>query len=82
MDIDVTYHRWSRRGGGQVVSVLAFLCKIVVEKNKNRQKEAGLVLFLKNWQDWLLGNGCGSVDAVVASNARDPRFKSSPQQIE
>ena len=51
------------RGGGLVVSVLAFysddpssipaevynfFCKIVVEKNENKQKEAGVGPFLKN----------------------------------
>ena len=46
------------RGGGLVVSVLAFysddpaevynfFCKIVVEKNKNKQKEAGVGPFFK-----------------------------------
>ena len=51
------------RGGGLVVSVLAFysddpssipaevynfFCKIVVEKNENKQKEAGIGPFLRN----------------------------------
>ena len=50
------------RGGGQVVSVLAFsndqssnpadvycfFCKFVFEKSKNKQKEAGVGTFLKN----------------------------------
>ena len=57
------------RGGSQVVSVLAFysddpssnpaeaysfFCKIVFEKNKNEQKEAGLAHFFKRTFSLLL----------------------------
>ena len=80
-------------GCGQVVSVLAFnsddpslkttevysfSVKFVLEKNENKQKEAGVSPFLKNS---LFATCCGAGGRVFASDTRDPPFESSHRRI-